>query len=131
MICWFAADRFTVASLGESTATSLGGLRYQAVLALGLGLVAITAAITVVVVGALPFLGLVVPNLVCSVLGGDNLRRNLPVVAISGGALLVLICDILARTINQPFEVPVGVVVGVVGAAIFLVMLLRRGGQRG
>lgn len=127
VICWIAADRFTVASLGESTATSLG-LRYKAVLTLGLSLVAITAAVTVVVVGALPFLGLVVPNLVCSLLG-DNLRRNLPVVALSG-ALLVLICDILARTINQPFEVPVGIVVGVVGAAIFLAMLLRRG-QRG
>lgn len=121
-LVWIAADRFGVASLGESRAIGLG-LNYRGVLALGLTIVAITSAVCVSVIGTLPFLGLVVPNL-ASRLVGDRLRRALPLVAI-GGAGLVVGCDLLARLIAYPFEVPVGIVVGVVGSAVFLVMLLR------
>lgn len=127
VVCWIAADRFTVASLGEGHATNLG-VNHRAVLRLGLALVALTTAVCVVVVGALPFLGLVVPN-ITSLLLGDNLRRALPVVVL-GGAVLVLACDIIARLVIHPFEIPVGVVVGIVGAAGFLFLLLRRGAPR-
>lgn len=119
---WWAADRFTVASLGEAHATSLG-LDYRTAMRLGLTLVAITSAVSLVVVGGLPFLGLVVPNLATRIIG-DNLRDSLGWVAV-GGASFVLACDVASRTINHPYEVPVGTVVGVTGAAIFLVLLLR------
>lgn len=123
VITYAAADRFTVASLGREHATGLG-LNHRRVLALGMTLVAITSAVCVVVVGALPFLGLVVPNIV-SMIMGDQLRRSLPVVALTGSAF-VLVCDLMARVVNHPFEVPVGVIVGIVGGAVFLVMLLRQ-----
>lgn len=123
VVTYLVADRFTVAALGREHAIGLG-LDYRRVVALSMALVAVTSAVCVVVVGALPFLGLVVPNLV-SMIMGDNLRRSLPVVALSGSAF-VLVCDLLARTINHPFEVPVGVVVGVIGGIVFLVMLLRQ-----
>ncbi|GAB2459362.1 ABC transporter permease [Xylanimonas ulmi] len=123
IVVYLVADRFTVVGLGKDTATSLG-LGYRGVLALGLAVVSVTSAVVVVVVGALPFLGLVVPNVV-SMLVGDNLRRSLPWVAL-GGAALVLVCDVLGRVIRHPFEIPIGVVMGVVGAAVFLWLLLRR-----
>ncbi len=120
---WVAADRFTIASLGESHASSLG-LRYQSAVTLGLALICAASAICLVVVGAIPFIGLVVPNLVTRVLG-DHLRRCLPWIAVSGSGF-VLVCDLLARTINRPFEVPVGTIAGVIGAAAFLILLAHQ-----
>ncbi|BDZ43968.1 iron ABC transporter permease [Paraoerskovia sediminicola] len=122
VVAYVMADRFTVAGLGKDTATALG-LPYGVVMALGLGLVAVVSAVVVVVVGGLPFLGLVVPN-VASLLVGDNLRRTLPWVAV-GGAGLVLLCDVLGRVLRYPYEIPIGVVMGVVGSLVFLYLLLR------
>ncbi|MEI2713769.1 MAG: iron chelate uptake ABC transporter family permease subunit [Nocardioides sp.] len=122
-IAFLAADRFTVAGMGESFATSVG-LNYRVVLALCLSLVAVISAVVVVTVGVIPFLGLVVPNVV-SMLVGDHARRGLPWVALLGAAM-VLACDIVGRLIRYPYEVPVGSVMGVVGAVIFLWLLLRR-----
>ncbi len=123
---WVAADRFTIASLGEAHASSLG-LGYRAAVDLGLTLIAVSSAVCLVVVGAIPFVGLVVPNVVAHLLG-DNLRRSLPWIAVSGAGF-VLVCDLLARTVNRPFEVPVGTVAGILGAGVFLVILLRQAPQ--
>lgn len=123
VITWLAADRLTLAGLGRDHAVGLG-LSYDRTMALGLAIVAVTSAVTVVVVGSLPFLGLVVPNLV-SMLAGDHLRRSLPWVAL-GGAGLVLACDVVGRLVRQPYEISAGVVMGVVGSLLFLVILLRR-----
>lgn len=129
LLGFLAADRFTVAGMGQDVATNLG-LKYQQVMALGLGLVSIISAVVVVTVGALPFLGLVVPNLV-SMVFGDNARTAVPWTAIFGAGF-VLLCDIVGRTIRYPYEIPVGTIISVVGAAIFLVLLLqtRRRGAR-
>lgn len=127
VVSFLFADRFTVAGLGRDHATGLG-LNHRAVLAIGLGIVAVSAAVCVVVVGGLPFLGLVVPNLVTLVMG-DRLRRSLPVVCLGGGGF-VLACDVLARILNHPYELPVGIIVGVVGAGVFLTLLVRRRGLR-
>lgn len=121
LVLWLFADRFTVASLGEDQATSLG-LSYKTTLNLGLGLVAIGSAVTLVVVGGIGFVGLIVPNLV-SLWRGDNLRRNIGWTALMGSGF-VLVCDLLARTINPPYEIPVGTVSGVLGGIIFLTLLL-------
>lgn len=122
LITYFFADMFTVAGLGENLAKNLG-LDHRRITLIGLTIVAIVAGITTVVSGALPFLGLVIPNVV-SLIMGDYMRRSLPLVAI-GGAVFVLIGDILGRTLIAPAEIPVGVVMGVIGAAAFLVILLR------
>ena len=122
-LAWFAADRLTVLSLGESTARSLG-LDYTRVLQFGLLIVAAISALSVVVVGVIPFVGLVVPALV-SRLWGDNLRSAIPIVAASG-AILVLACDIAGRLLRYPYEIPVGTVLGVVGAVAFLILAFSR-----
>lgn len=122
-IAWIAADRFTVAGLGRDFATNLG-LDYRRVLALGVSIVAIVTAVVVSTVGMIPFLGLVVPNIV-SLLIGDNMRRAVPWVATLGAAF-VLACDIFGRVIRAPYEIPIGTVVGVVGGGLFLWLLLRK-----
>lgn len=117
-----AADRFTVAGLGKDIATNVG-LHYERVVLLGVGLVAMTTGVVTVIIGALPFLGLIVPNLV-SMVRGDDLRSNLPWVFLTG-IWIVTICDLIGRTIIMPFEVPISLVLGVVGSIVFIIMLLR------
>lgn len=107
--------------MGEEMASSLG-LSYAAIAAIGLILVAITVSTTVITVGAIPFVGLVVPNLV-ALKYGENLAKTLPIVAL-GGASLLLVCDILGRSIIYPFEVPIDLP-QVVWGIIFLILILR------
>ncbi len=123
LLAYFAADQFTVAGLGRNASLSLG-LRYGHVMALGIGVVAVVSALVVSTVGMLPFVGLVVPNIV-SRLMGDNLRHSLPVVA-GMGAGFVLLSDIIGRIARYPYEIPAGTVFGVIGAVIFLWLLLGR-----
>lgn len=127
-LAYLAADRFTVAGLGEAFTRNLG-LNYGRILSFGLSIVSLVAATAVVTSGAVPFFGLIVANVV-RMMVGDNLRRALPWVALSGAAFL-LACDIAGRTLRFPYEIPVGTVVGVLGSAIFLYLLLRRRARLG
>lgn len=120
---YIAADRFTVAGLGQEFTTNLG-LNYRRVMTLGLAIVSLVTASLVVTVGSVPFLGLIVPNVVAMTIG-DNMRRSLPWVALLGAGL-VLVCDIFGRLIIRPYEMPIGAVMGVIGSLFFLYLLLRR-----
>ena len=123
VLTYLYAHRFTLVGMGEGMATSLG-LNYPATVALGLLLVAVTVSATVISVGAIPFVGLVIPNLV-ALRYGDNLGRTLPIVALSGACLL-LACDILGRVLIYPFEVPIGLTAGSVGGVLFLALIIWR-----
>ncbi|WP_336067344.1 ABC transporter permease [Nitratireductor rhodophyticola] len=123
VLSYLAADRFTVAGLGQSFTRNLG-LNYGRILAFGLVIVSMASASAVVTAGTVPFLGLIVANVV-SLTVGDNLRRALPWVALSGAGFL-LACDIVGRVLRFPYEIPVGTVAGVFGSGIFLYLLLRR-----
>lgn len=127
LVAYFSADQLTIAGLGESMATNLG-LNFTQVMRLGLVVVTIIVATVVVTIGNIPFLGLIVPNIV-SRFFGDNLRRSLPWVAYMGAALL-LICDIIARTVNYPYEISVSLIMGVVGTLLFLYLLFSKGASR-
>ncbi|AHF77406.1 Putative uncharacterized ABC transporter permease protein [Sodalis praecaptivus] len=116
------ADRFTVAGLGVDFSTNVG-LNYRRIMLTGMAIIAVVSGVVVVVVGVLPFLGLIVPNVVSLALG-DNLRRTLPWVSLGGGALVVL-CDTLGRLISYPFEIPASVILGVIGAGVFLLLIMR------
>lgn len=120
---YITADRFTVAGMGQDFTTNLG-LDYRKVVVLGLVIVSMVTAVVVTTVGVIPFLGLIIPNVVSLVMG-DNARRSIPWIAVSG-ALLVLACDIIGRLVRYPFEIPVGVVLGVLGSGAFLYLLLRK-----
>ena len=120
---FIAADRFTIAGLGEDVATGVG-LDYRRIVLVGTALIALASGVVTVVVGNLPFLGLIVPNVV-SLIRGDDLRSNLPWVAL-GGIALITACDIVARVINMPFEVPVSLILAMVGSVVFIALLLRQ-----
>ena len=122
-LAWFSADRFAILALGDGVATGLG-LDTAAVMRLGLLVVAVVTATVVATVGMVPFLGLVVPNIVARIMG-DNLRASLPLVAAAGAALL-LACDLVARLLVRPYELPVGMILGVVGSLLFLTLLHLR-----
>ncbi|WP_311244893.1 iron chelate uptake ABC transporter family permease subunit [Microbacterium sp. WCS2018Hpa-23] len=123
VVVFLVADRLTIAGLGEEIATNVG-VNYNRVILLGTVLIAITTGVVTVVVGNLPFLGLIVPNIV-SMVRGDDLRSNLPWVCLLGIAI-VTVCDIIGRTIIMPFEVPVSLILGIVGAIVFILLLLRQ-----
>ena len=94
------------------------------VMTIGLSIIALISGVVVVVVGALPFLGLIVPNLISLVMG-DNIRKTLPWICLAGGGL-VLLCDIIGRLVRYPFEIPASVILGALGAVIFLFLLLKQ-----
>lgn len=123
LLAYVYAQRFVLAGMGEDFAVNLG-LNYKRTVTLGLVLVSIVTAVVIVTVGSIPFLGLIVPNLVALYLG-DNLKLTLPHTAVVG-ALLVLLCDIVGRVVIFPYEISVSLMMGVIGSAVFLVMLLRR-----
>lgn len=123
VLAYAYAHRFTVLGMGEDMASSLG-LSYAATAAIGLVLVSVTMSATVIAVGAIPFVGLVVPQWV-ALRRGDNLKNTLPLVAL-GGASLLLVCDIAGRLLIYPFEVPIGLTAGAVGGVLFLLLIVRR-----
>lgn len=112
---FFFADRLTVVGLGQDIATNVG-VNYNRMMLVGMSLIAVATGVVTVVVGNLPFLGLIVPNIV-SMFRGDDLRSNLPWVCLLGVGV-VTACDLLARTVIAPFEIPVSVVLGALGAVV-------------
>lgn len=122
IIAYLYANRFTVAGMGEDFAKNLG-LSYKFVVNLGLVLVALVSTTVVLTVGIIPFLGLIIPNII-SLFKGDNLAKTLPHTALLGMSFL-LFCDILGRILIFPYEIPISMTVGVIGSAIFLIMLFR------
>ncbi len=123
LLAYVFAQRFVLAGMGEDFAMNLG-VNYKRTMALGLVLVSIVTAVVIVTVGTIPFLGLIVPNLVALYLG-DNLKLTLPHTAVVG-ALLVLVCDLTGRLVIYPYEVSVSLIMGIIGSAVFLSMLLKR-----
>lgn len=121
-IAYLYANQFTVAGMGEDFSKSLG-LNYQRVVNIGLIIVALLTALVVITVGRMPFLGLIIPNIV-TLFKGDHLKKNLaPTVLL--GANFLLVCDILGRIIIYPYEVPIGLTVGIIGSIVFLYLLFK------
>lgn len=123
VLVFLYANRLTVAGLGEDVATSVG-LNYNRIILVGNALIAVAVGIVAAVIGNLPFLGLIVPNIV-SMFRGDDLRSNLPWVCVIGMGTIT-VCDIISRTVIMPFEVPVSLILGTMGSVVFITILLRQ-----
>lgn len=116
------ANYFTIAGMGENMAKNLG-INQKRVVNLGLVIVAFISALTVTSVGNIPFVGLVVPNLV-RIRHGNSVKHTLFDTAY-WGALFVLVSDLIGRLVIFPHEVAIGVVISIVGSGIFLLILFR------
>ncbi|PLT28758.1 ABC transporter permease [Peribacillus deserti] len=121
-IAYLFANKFTLAGMGEDFSINVG-LNYRLIVNIGLIIVALSTTSVILTVGAIPFLGLIVPNIV-SLYNGDNLKKNLLDTALLG-AVFLLACDIIGRILIYPYEIPIGLTVGVIGSGIFLYILMR------
>ncbi|MGX7204597.1 ABC transporter permease [Enterococcus pingfangensis] len=122
-IIYVFAYFFTIIGLGEDLAVNLG-INYPLIQLFGIGLVAAASGLVLIMVGTVPFLGVIVPNIV-SLIYGDHVKQNLLITALCG-SLFLMFCDILSRVVIAPYEVPVSLTVGILGSLIFIYLLVRR-----
>ncbi|MEK4817029.1 iron chelate uptake ABC transporter family permease subunit [Macrococcus sp. FSL R5-0951] len=123
VLIYLFAHHFTIVGMGESFSKNLG-ISYAKMMNLGVIIAAIVSATVVVTVGVLPFLGLIIPNIV-GLFVGDHMNKALPYTALFG-AILVMVADIFSRLIIFPYEIPIGLTLGIVGSVIFMAILLKR-----
>ncbi|SDI06499.1 iron complex transport system permease protein [Pseudomonas delhiensis] len=122
--CWLPrrVDALNALLLGESEARHLGfdveRLKVELILCTALGVGAAVAA-----AGLIGFIGLVVPHLLRLIVGPDH-RVLLPA-SMFGGAILLLLADLVARLALAPAELPIGIVTALIGAPFFLYLLIR------
>ena len=122
IIAFTYANKFTVAGMGEDFSVNLG-LNYNRVVNIGIGIVALISSLVIITVGRIPFLGLIIPNIV-TIFQGDNMKNNIGHTALFG-AVFLLACDILGRVVIFPYEVSISLTVGVIGSLVFLYLLIR------
>ena len=122
-------NELDVVTLGDETAQGVGLAvgKYRMVF---LVLAALLAGAAVSFSGLLGFVGLIVPHFIRRFTGNES-RRLLPVCAVAGAGFVTL-CDLAARLLFAPYELPVGILMSVVGGPVFLYMLIRhKGGHAG
>jgi len=120
----FMAKRLDVLCLGDEAAQSVG-LRVKGTRTALLLLASLLAGAAVSFSGLVGFVGLMSPHMVRRVVGGEH-RKLLPLSMMTGAAMM-LICDTAARTAFAPYELPVGILLSLVGGPFFLLMLLKGG----
>ncbi len=117
------AHKLNILTLGDEIATGLG-VRVERLRFLLLAVSALLAASAVSVVGMLGFVGLIAPHMVRLILGSDY-RFLIPGCALFGGGM-VIVCDTVGRMVMDPMELPVGVIMSLLGPPFFLYLLRRR-----
>ena len=121
-VALLAAGKLNIMALGDDTAHALG-MNVGATRLAMLGLAAVLAGAAVSFAGLLGFVGLIIPHLVRFFVGHDN-RLVLPLSAVSGAAFVV-VCDLLARVLFAPYEVPVGILMAFLGGPFFIYLILK------
>lgn len=123
ILAFVFANHFNIVGMGKDFSRNLG-VPYLLVLFLGLTIAAMITASVVVVVGSISYIGLIVPNIV-SMFKGDRIRGALIDTALFG-AIFVLVCDMAGRIMIAPYELPIELIVGIVGSLLFIGLLFYR-----
>ncbi len=123
VLAFVFANHFNIVGMGKDFSKNLG-VPYNLVLFLGLSIAAMITASVVVVVGSISYIGLIVPNIV-AMFKGDKIRGTLVDTALFG-AIFVLVCDMIARVVIAPYELPIELIVGIIGSVLFIGLLLYR-----
>lgn len=121
-LAYLYANKFTIAGMGEDFSKNLG-LNHQRIVNLGLFIVAMISSAVMVTIGNIPFVGLIIPNIV-SLIKGDHLKNSLGTTALLGSVFL-LACDILGRVIIYPYEISISLTAGIIGSIIFLIIIFK------
>lgn len=130
IISFIYANHFNIVGMGKNFSKNLG-VNYNFVLFSGLTISAMITAAIIVVAGSISYIGLIVPNLV-AMYKGDNIRGTLLDNALFG-SIFVLLCDMLSRVVIWPYELPIELLIGIIGSIVFIGLLflrLKRGGRR-
>lgn len=117
------ANYFNIVGMGKDFSQNLG-VNYKLVLFLGLTISSMITASVVTVVGQISYIGLIIPNIV-AIFKGDKIKGTLVDTALLG-ALFVLVCDIVARSVITPYELPISLIVGIIGSFMFIAMLIYK-----
>ena len=123
ILAFIFANHFNIVGMGKDFSKNLG-VHYNLILFMGLTIAAMITASVVVVVGSISYIGLIVPNLV-AMFKGDKIRGTLVDTALFG-AIFVLMCDMLGRSVIAPYELPIELIVGILGSIIFVALLIYR-----
>jgi len=123
VMAFLFANHFNIVGMGRDFSQNLG-VNYNLVLFLGLTIAAVITAAIVVVVGSISYIGLIVPNIV-AMFKGDKIQGTLADTALFG-ALFVLICDLIGRVAIAPYELPIELIVGILGSLVFVALLIYR-----
>lgn len=123
VLAFVFANHFNIVGMGHDFSKNLG-VPYRFVLFSGLTIAALITASVVVIVGSISYIGLIVPNVV-AMFKGDKIRGTLADTALFG-AIFVLVCDMIARVVIFPYELPIELIVGILGSVIFIALLLYR-----
>lgn len=123
ILAFIFANHFNIVGMGKEFSKNLG-VHYNVVLTLGLCIAAMITASVVVVVGSISYIGLIVPNLV-AMFKGDKIRGTIIDTALFGG-IFVLVCDMIGRVVIAPYELPIELIIGIVGSIVFIGLLLYR-----
>ena len=123
ILAFIFASYFNIVGMGENFSKNLG-VNYNLILFIGLSLCAIITAAIVSVVGSISYIGLIIPNLIV-IFKGDNLKGTIIDTALFG-AIFVLVCDIVARLVIAPFELPVNLIISIVGTILFITFILLK-----
>lgn len=123
VLTYLYANKLTTLGLGKDMAKSLG-INYNLIVLMGLLCISLTVSAIMITAGFIPFIGLIVPNII-SLFYGDNLKYSLPRTALLG-AILLLFSDIISRLVIYPYEIPIGLTIGIIGGITFLVFIRKR-----
>ena len=123
ILAFLFANHFNIVGMGKEFSKNLG-IHYNLILFVGLTIAAMITASVVVVVGSISYIGLIVPNII-AMFKGDKIRGTLVDTALFG-AIFVLVCDMIGRVVIMPYELPIELIVGIVGSVLFIALLLYR-----
>ena len=123
ILAFLFANYFNIVGMGRDFSQNLG-VNYNLVLFMGLTISAMITASVVTVVGQISYIGLIIPDIV-AMFKGDRIKGTLVDTALLG-ALFVLVCDMIARWVIRPYELPIELIVGIIGSLLFIAMLIYK-----
>lgn len=122
-LAYIYSNYFNIVGMGEKFSINLG-VNYNYIIFVGVLISSMITSSIIVVVGSVSYIGLIVPNIV-SIYFGDKIKNTIFLNMLIG-SIFILICDILSRIIIYPYELPIELIIGIIGSILFILLLFYR-----